>query len=602
MSKFEDPKSQVGRTTDAEIQHLRHKCGLEELEAANLAARDDATGQVGAAVDFKAQQAKNKCKAAALAMAAANRLATPADRAHPPPPPAPPPDPPPTTTAGALARSISEHILRKSSAAGNLEDAHFGKPSFGNSKSSASLLGRTAQEDDVASPKATAAFPACGMESPQWCGPDRRRPNPLQQSKLKHEQRPAVGAYNPRHDQVLERQPAWRMEGRGRSVFDTGDIQEESATAFLTGVDVETVDPTTLTARQRSSLGLVDRPIAVHFEQMGLATERGMLGKIGRKHVVRNAQSGIAKDHLTQDMKTRNSRYPEWNIEATRGHANLYPVNNDTTDAGKYDISYNAVEGKMKSSIGFNKAIGRTACVDTLGHIAPPAVVHPEHKRSPGACLPDRSFYKDSVRFRHVLVNDFAKELPRPPLLSSAKEYHDKKDPDACAEKLRHELAYVAEVADRYCTHRRDIGPSLDRSIPRGKAAVQGSRALSSDLGVRGAVGLGFVETTSQREHTVEQRESRASDGVRMRPDTGPVFDHYTVNPPSYASTDSAPTKKHAKVAPLHKKDNSEFKRRAVSAGFVAKVSVKTPSMASRRNRTHECLPQDAWCVEALGE
>jgi len=596
MSKFKDPKSQVGRTTEAEIQDLRHKCGLEDLEDVGNDEQNDSTGHVG---DTKAQRTK-KSKDAALAMAAVNRLAMPADRAHPPPPPAPPPEPPPTTTTGALARSISEHILRKSTA--NSEDVTLGKSSFGKSKSSASLFGRTAEEDGAASPKVTAAFPACGMESPQWCGPDRRRPNPLQQSRLKHEQRPDVGTYNPRHDNVHERQPAWRMQGRPRSVFDQDDGQNDLTNAFLTGVELETLDPASLTARQRSMLGLVDRPTVIQLEQMGLTSERGMLGKIGRVHVVRNSQSGIAEDHLTQDMKTRNSRYPEWDIEATRGHANLYSLNKDTTDAGKYDVNYSVVDGNMKSSVAFNKAIGRSACVDTLGHIAPPAVVHPEHKRSPGSCLPDRSMFKDSVRFRHVLVNDFAKELPRQPLLSGAKEYHDKDDPHACAEKLSRELAYDAAVADRYCTHRRDIGPSLDRSIPRGKAAVQGSRALSSDLGVRGSVGLGFVETTSQREHTVDQRESRASNGVRMRPDVGPVFEHYTLNPPSYASTDRAPTKKHAKIAPLHKKDNSEFKRTAVSTGFVAKVTTKGPFLASRRNRTYECLPQDEWSLHALGE
>ena len=61
---------------------------------------------------------------------------------------------------------------------------------------------------------------------------------------------------------------------------------------------------------------------------------------------------------------------------------------------------------------------------------------------------------------------------------------------------------------------------------------------MSSDLGVRGSVGLGFIETTSMAEHSVEQREARAADGSK---------EHLTGSLPVFAA--ASPASKMAKVA-----------------------------------------------------
>jgi len=235
-------------------------------------------------------------------------------------------------------------------------------------------------------------------------------------------------------------------------------------------------------------------------------------------------------DLLDQDIKGYPKlRYPRWDFDASVPRGPLIKADS-LGEPGKYDYSLDCIKGVPKNGIGFGKALPRSVCVSTMGYSAPCAVLHPEGKRTRGE-LPDRSRAKNAVRHRITHVNDFDKELPRPPLpVPQGSMYHDENDRAACEAVHCRLMTYDADVADVKVTHRRDIAPKYDRMLGRGRDAVQGNRALSSDLGVRGAVGLGFVETKSMVEHSVEQREARHADSAKGNANIGVNLHHTTYN------------------------------------------------------------------------
>merc|ERR1711865_622534 len=167
----------------------------------------------------------------------------------------------------------------------------------------------------------------------------------------------------------------------------------------------------------------------LNFEQakrgdpaMSLNTERGPLGKIGRVHIQANEVScAYDSDLLDQDIKGYPKlRYPEWDFGVNAPRKALIP-NDAMGEPGKYfGYSLDCIKPKVSDKcIGFGKALSRSTCVSTMGYSAPPAILHPEVKRTRGL-LPDRSRGKDHVRNRITHVNDFDRELDRPPLLTGA--------------------------------------------------------------------------------------------------------------------------------------------------------------------------------------
>jgi len=405
----------------------------------------------------------------------------------------------------------------------------------------------------------------------------------------RNEQRPAPAQYQIRHESVLDRPPAWdfhlRQKHRPRSK--PGSPHASDPLAFMTGLDLEDKDVIQgLTARQRAALkDAVGKPQEKPKQAgtMSLNSERGPLGQVGRIHVLANEIScAYDSDLLDQDIKGYPKlRYPRWDFDANSARQPL--IKEDSlSEPGKYDYSLDCVKSIPKSGVSFDKALPRSVCVSTMGYSAPTANLHPEDKRTRGV-LPNRSAAKDSVRHRITHVNDFDREMARPPLLTGgAQTFHDKNDPSACAAVYQREMSYDAVTADVVVTHRRDIAPQYRKMLGRGKDSVQGIRALSSDLGVRGSVGLGFIETTSMAEHSVEQREARAADGSKENPNRGPNFDFRTVNVHN-ATTErmlrGRPLVKgmgfDAKPSPLKAKENpvlsNAFKRSPSVPGFDAR-------------------------------
>lgn len=405
----------------------------------------------------------------------------------------------------------------------------------------------------------------------------------------RNEDHPAPAWYKVRHDMVLDRPPAWDIQEHPKHVpsdrYGFGQAAQSHMT-FFTDVDIENKDTQqTLTARQRAMLRLAEgvAPEKVPGKigsSMSLNSPRGPLGKVGRTHVIMNDHScAYDGDLLEQDIKGYPKlRYPQWDFGAPEGRKPL--IKEDSLgEPGKYDVRLDCVKPAPQTGVGFGKAMCRSQCVSLMGYSAPPAVLHPEEKRTRGL-LPDRSKAKNFVRHRITHVNDFDRELPRPPLLSGGNEaFHDESDPEACEAVHQRSMTYDAPTADVAVTHRRDIAPKYARMLGRGRDAVQGLRALSSDLSVRGSVGLGFHETTNDHDRSVQQREGRAADGSKENPNKGPRFQHRTLhehNDVTERILRGAPflrgTGANAKPSPLMKKDSriltNAFKRSASLPGY----------------------------------
>jgi hypothetical protein len=403
------------------------------------------------------------------------------------------------------------------------------------------------------------------------------------------EQRPE-NPYKVKHQSVLVRNPEWDFREHPKALpVQKPEKRAHSPLAFMTGVDLEDKDAvaalqTSLTARERSllrdamGLGKEKKELGT---TMSLNSERGPLGKIGRSHHVIAQEVSFAYDSdlPEQDIKGYpKRRYPKWDFDAYEARKPL--MKQDAMgEPGKYDVNLDSVKAIPKNVIGFGKALPRSVFVGNLGYIAPPAVLHPEEKRTRGL-LPDRSRAKDNVRYRVTHVNDFDREMARPPLLTGAsQDFHDVSDPAACEAVYQRGMTYDADTADIAVNHRRDFAPKYKRMLGRGREAVQGLRALSSDLAVRGSVGLGFVETESFARSTQEQRDAFALDGSKPNPNIAPRFDHRSVNVHN-AITErihrGAPLTKGSgldvKQASLHQQDHpilkNAFKRGSSMPGF----------------------------------
>merc|ERR1712187_413404 len=135
---------------------------------------------------------------------------------------------------------------------------------------------------------------------------------------------------------------------------------------FLTGIDAGVaaeVDAESQAA-SRAAQPLLEKP--QKLGQMGLATARPDLGKVGRVHVLMHEVSHPAEDLLQQDVKGfAKLRYPHWDISSTAGHGATSSATNDVAPPGKYDVRWGAVRSEPKSGIPFHRAMTRSVSVTT---------------------------------------------------------------------------------------------------------------------------------------------------------------------------------------------------------------------------------------------
>lgn len=589
------------------------------------------------------------------ALAATDRLSGKLGKVSFPDPP--PPEHPSKLVPGSpgeLALAIQEKVLKKAQATMALAadpnggGAAPGSSGAGSGGAAASAAGAAAARSggqfpqEAAQPQVqeqapltlTAAFAARGMEDAGYTSKFTASHDTMGLNR-RGEQRPDTCWYKVQYGQVLSRPPAWDFSGHetgtstgaGGSAGGSGGAVGSSASApallppprgggagraslggaaraaaFLTGVDGEDFDDSALTARQRATLGLSPasanrrangRRGSPQKEQMCLQGPRGPIGKVGRIHVLANEHSYPAADLYQQDIKGYpKQRYPHWNFEKQEGRKPLIREDG-LSEPGKYNVLWDRVSPVTRQGVTFDKALKRDVHVATLGYIAPPAVLHADTTRYPGGCAPDRSLSKNSVRHRMVHVNNFDKELPRK-RLSRNLVYHNVDDPAACEQVYWQEYSYDADVADRYVTHRRDAAPGYAQMLSRSREAVQGNRAVQNDPGILGSVGIGFVETRSQREHSVETVESRRADGRRERPDisvhsfdTTTQFQHtvtsYKLTRGKYPVKGATPN---SRGSPLKSCSMPNFSRRAPMPGFHARISRQPGQQLAAPRRT----------------
>lgn len=551
--------SQVGRTTAYDIENLQNQLKLGGSHEVGGADDEDAKPP-------KADAHHSKSKAPAKGSVATKKQD----------------DTKPKTPGGELAKAIQEKLSASSAkeseeakhAATAAKDNHI---PYGERNGPKAYTFKSEQGDSKWVSKFTATYDIGSLNN-------------------RKEDHPDPAWYQVSHDGVLDRPPAWdvqehpKHEPSTRYGFKPKGEDSSASMTFFTDIDAESKEPQKeLTARQRSILkSQAEKAPRKIPTTMALNSERGPLGKIGRTHVIMNDHScAYDGDLLEQDIKGYHKlRYPRWDFEAPAARGPLIKPS-DVSEPGKYDYTLDCVHGKPKCGVGFGIALPRSQFVGFMGYSAPPAVLHPEEKRTRGA-LPDRSKSKNFVRQRITHVNDFDREMPRPPLNAPGNDaYHDESDPAACEAVHQRSLTYDASTADVAVTHRRDIVPKYDRMIGRGRDAVQGLRALSSDLGVRGSVGLGFAEISNDLHpaeggRTVKQREGRHMDGSKENGNLGPKFRHRTVHEHNEATRRAekmlrgAPVVKgpglDAKPPPLLKKDHkvltNAFKRSASLPGF----------------------------------
>eukprot|EP00929_Paragymnodinium_shiwhaense_P027004 TRINITY_DN15951_c0_g1_i2.p1 TRINITY_DN15951_c0_g1~~TRINITY_DN15951_c0_g1_i2.p1 ORF type:complete len:610 (+),score=140.36 TRINITY_DN15951_c0_g1_i2:188-2017(+) len=378
------------------------------------------------------------------------------------------------------------------------------------------------------------------------------------------ELRPDPGWYQMQYDSVKDRIPAFDFSEKPRTerrdlgetassfgghataqslatVAASGKVPQDlgaTAGSFMTGVDLETSasskPPSPKMLKRSTSTPASTMKERPQLEQMGLGTERPLLQKVGRAPITMNEPKAPPPiQSLQQDLNGyHKQRAPQWDFAKTGSRPPLMR-GDDRAPPGRYDYNLDVVARRTVTGMNFERQQGRDYCVRNLGYSAPVRALHPEEDRTQKSSAtlrsfqPDRSTSKDALRSRPVHVNDMAKETDRPPLTVKAREYYDKDDPEASAKVLKNQLTFDCDKADVAVTKRRDFKVmEQNRYIPRGKAAVQGNRALSSDIAVRGSVGIGFVETTGQREASLEKLEGRSQQ--HRRPDAGPKFASYS--------------------------------------------------------------------------
>ncbi|CAJ1390010.1 unnamed protein product [Effrenium voratum] len=355
-----------------------------------------------------------------------------------------------------------------------------------------------------------------------------RRDLKAQMQGWKSDQRPDPAWYKVQYNMVHDRQrvpdfgagPPLAIKDGPTSPKAPGGPAPPTGTFSLTGIDVEKIEDEWREGgfhRSQTEGYLAKTPNWDQYNSM----------RVGRYPQLQfNRITEPAKDMYQQDLKGYpKQRPPAWDFTKTLGRQSL--AEDDVAAPGKYDVNYSAVRGKIPS-VSMERALPRELADGLLGHFALQAVLHPDAKKFPGGVGFDTSTAKDFLRRRITHVNDFDREMSRPDPTPAAIEYHDTSDPHACESTLRWQLNYNADVADLCVAHRRDMAPKYEHMIARGKTAVQGLRALQSDLGVRGSVGLGFVETTGQRTLPVERLEGRNCNAAHGRDDLGPRFDHHT--------------------------------------------------------------------------
>merc|ERR1712039_864497 len=197
---------------------------------------------------------------------------------------------------------------------------------------------------------------------------------------------------------------------------------------------------------------------------------------------------------------------------------------------------------------------------------------------------------------RATNVNDFAKELSRPPLMRFQAAYHDEDDPEVDAIVFDRQMTFDAIHADHAVIPRHDHAPAMGSSLTRDRAG-RGDRLFQGDQGMRASKGFFLPEGQHQLTRSVEQ--IRDPPMARSRSDVGVAFDQVR----GRLEKSKITTKEYGHLQQL-KDAPFEFERKAPSRGFDTRVAITSPISLKKaefqRSRTHEALP--SWAADSFDE
>lgn len=381
-------------------------------------------------------------------------------------------------------------------------------------------------------------FTSLGMDVPVFC--ETARAN-LQRFvfPMKFETRPDPGQYQVRTDMVHDRPPAWDFSERPRNQ----SKKPQAGDDFLCSQELGSTYSSFSSATQASKL-----------EQMTLASARPDLAKISLLSMT-EAPPHYTDWCLQDEHSSQLWRRPLWDFQKhTQGRKDDMGKGCPYFEPGKYNIRYDAVESPVKIGPLFEQLLSRAQTAGNLGFNVPKALLVESGQK------PDRSLYRGGLQTqpRVVNVNDFAREIARPPLTTMSQVYYDETDPEASAAAMQHLLEFDASTADRALIPRRDLGTPMARVADR-DCAFRGSRMRAATCG----------GSSAPRRPGVGEDADLSKDGaIRVRRDLGVVaFGQQKGRSPARTESRSSLRQPRGKAAP-------DFARHAPCPGFTTRVDL----------------------------
>lgn len=447
------------------------------------------------------------------------------------------------------------------------------------------------------------AFTSMGMQAERYCDASRTK-NGRWAFPSKLEQRPEVGRYRTEHGDpgtaaLMASYPEWEfgLRPKTESRKEDWNVAQNQKDPFGTQ-DIFGASFSSMYEANRSA----------SLEQMGLKEERRPLhkscGRTWRDELSMLESPEHAKAwHLHDTPSSKLWRQPEWN-QAKHSTEHKTEVISNYYEPQKYTVRWSSVQPRAKTGPAMDRSLRRATSdfsinSGQMGHNAPKANLHKDdkdNKKKP--MVQDRSLYRNCphTNARATNVNDFSKELARPPLMKFVAAYHDEDDPEIDAEVLNRQLTFDAIHADHAVIPRHDHAPAIGHSLTRDRAG-RGARLFQGDQGMRASKGFFLPEAEHQLTSSVEKTKEPPM--ARTRADIGVAFDQVRGRKePSKITSKEYGHLQQLKDAPF------EFSRKAPGRGFDTRVTVSQPlavqKLEFQSSRTHVASP--SWAADSFDD
>jgi len=320
------------------------------------------------------------------------------------------------------------------------------------------------------------------------------------------------------------------------------------------------------------------------LEQLGLGADRPPVGFYYHGRPPKQAVNATFmreeyRDwHRRDEYSSRRDRYPDWDVVKHSGSHSVQLLDTGKYfDPGKYKVNLDTIAPVPKSGIPFQRAMGRS---QTDSKLAPKAILIPPRK----ALAADRSLSRGCSQTvpRKTCLQDFGKDMDRPPLTIPAKEYHDVNDPEASAKVLHQQMTFDASSADNYVITRKDYGPDMQTCMPRKKAAMGARIFQNHPLGLRHTMGVGFTESS------VDERPVEAKEAPYNRTSVGMSFQQTQGR---YKQPAPVASRVHSSLGAPKSGKTFEFTRSSQSGFTSGSSSDQLAARRARQTRTHEEVP-----------